>query len=419
MTVLHYFELTKQKTILSNQQPARMKITIVSLIAIFVVTGCSKSGSTPVTPTPTVPSATINDVAQERTTSTSTFTFKVVLSQAATKDATVKYTTVAGTALENTDFAPATGTLTITAGSLSATAQVQVTGDSLRKADQVFYLQLSNAQNCTLAGTKATGTIINQNLLYYPVDNAGYSTPTNYSGYTLAWSDDFTGNAVNSNNWGFESGNNNGWGNHEMENYTDRTQNAFVTQGNLIIEARQESYGGNSYTSARMITKNKQSFKYGRIDIRAKLPSGKGVWPALWLLGSNIDQVGWPACGEIDLMELLGQESNKVYGTLHWGSSVATHTSKGTNYILPTGSFDQQFHVFSLLWGTDSLKMLVDDHQYFAVADNDIGPVSPFDSNFFLIFNIAVGGDWPGAPDGTTKFPQRMAVDYVRVFQKQ
>ena len=166
-----------------------------------------------------------------------------------------------------------------------------------------------------------------------------------------------------------------------------------------------------------MITKGKQSIKYGRIDIRAKLQKGKGVWPALWLLGDNIDAVSWSACGEIDMMELLGHEPNKVYGTLHWGANVASHSSKGGNYVMTTGSFDQQFHVFSLIWTADSLNILVDDKKYFGMAQNDAAPTSPFNNKFFLIFNIAVGGDWPGAPDGTAKFPQRMVVDYVRVFQ--
>jgi len=395
-----------------------MKITDISLAVVLIsciFTACSKSGSSA---PPVVPSAAISDVTQDRSTSNSTFQFTVSLDKAATQNVTVQYTTVDGTAIQNKDYQAASGTVTIAAGQLSASISVQVTGDSLRQADQLFYVQLSNPQNCTLAVNKGTGTIVNANGLYFPVDNAGYTTPNTYAGYTLAWSDEFTGNTINTNNWGFESGNNNGWGNNELENYTNRTQNAFVSQGNLIIEARQEAYGGNNYTSARMITEGKQSFKYGRVDIRAKTPAGKGIWPALWLLGDNINSVGWPTCGEIDLMELLGQQPNTVYGTLHWGASAANALQKGTNYVLGSGSFDQQFHVYSLLWAQDSVKMLIDDHQYFSSTSQDIAGTDPFNNNFFLIFNIAVGGNWPGAPDGTTTFPQRMVVDYVRVFQK-
>jgi beta-glucanase (GH16 family) len=231
------------------------------------------------------------------------------------------------------------------------------------------------------------------------------------------WSDEFNGNIVNSANWSFESGNNNGWGNSELENYTNRPQNAFVSQGNLIIEAREEYYQGNNYTSARMITKGKQVFTFGRIDIRAKLPKGKGIWPALWLLGSNIDAVGWPACGEIDMMELLGQEPNKMYGTLHWGADFASHASKGSNYTLNSGSFDEEFHVYSMVWKQDSIKMFVDDIAFFSGGKTDVAGDYPFNKDFFFIFNIAVGGNFPGNPDGTTSFPQRMVIDYIRVFQ--
>ena len=253
--------------------------------------------------------------------------------------------------------------------------------------------------------------------MYFPVDNTGYTTADSYPGYTLAWADEFDGNTVNTSNWTYEQGGN-GWGNNELENYTDRKQNSFISNGNLIIEARSESYNGGQYTSARMITKNKKTFTYGRVDIRAKLPKTKGIWPALWMLGNNIDAVGWPACGEIDIMELLGQEPSKMYNTIHYGSSAATHGSYGTNYSLTGESFDEKFHVFSMDWKEDSIKMFVDDNQVFACNKSVVGQPYPFNSDFFFIFNIAVGGNWPGSPDGSTVFPQRMIVDYIRVFQK-
>ncbi|HWB28444.1 MAG TPA: family 16 glycosylhydrolase [Chitinophagaceae bacterium] len=396
-----------------------MKLSNFYLTAIIILSSCSKSGSsgTDTGGGSSTPSVTISDVSQDRSTSSSTFHFSVSLSKAASQAVTVHYATADGTAIKNTDYTPATGTLTIATGKLSGTIDVEVTGDSTRKDDQAFYVALSDPQNCKLGNTKATGTIINANGLYFPVDNTGYSTPDHYPGYTLTWSDEFNGNSINTNNWGFESGNNSGWGNHELEYYTGRPENAFVSGGNLIIEARTEPYNGAGYTSARMITKTKQSFQFGRIDIRAKLPKGKGVWPALWMLGDNIDAVSWPACGEIDMMEELGQQPNTVYGTLHWGLTSASHQSKGTNYILNSGSFDQQFHVYSMVWAQDTIKLLVDDHQYLTVNAQDVAPSYPFNNKFFFIFNVAVGGDWPGTPDGTTVFPQRMIVDYVRVFQ--
>ena len=167
-----------------------------------------------------------------------------------------------------------------------------------------------------------------------------------------------------------------------------------------------------------MITKNKQVFTYGRIDIRAKVPTGKGIWPALWMLGNNIDQAGWPACGEMDIMELVGQEPNKVHGTLHWGANTTLHASKEAGYVLPSGTFDQQFHVFSMVWIKDQVQIYIDDILYNTITtSNTAGSNYPFNSNFFFIFNVAVGGTWPGPPDANTVFPQRMIVDYVRVFQ--
>lgn len=399
-----------------------MNYLLKSLIPFFLITvivslaSCSKSGGDS-NPSSSTPSASINNITNERSSASSVFEFQVTLNAAATSDVSINYTTVDGTAKKGTDYTETSGTLTIPAGSTKATIDVTVTGDSLRKPNQAFYVQLDAPKNCTLKNNKGTATIVNENGLYLPVENAGYTTPDSYPGYTLAWSDEFNGNSVNPANWTYEQGGN-GWGNNELENYTDRKQNSFVSNGNLIIEARAETYSSSQYTSARMITKNKKIFKYGRVDIRAKLPKTKGIWPALWMLGNNIDAVGWPACGEIDIMELIGQEPSKMYTTLHYGSSVATHASYGTNYSLTGEGFDEKFHVFSIEWQQDTIKMYVDDNQVFACNKSVVGVPYPFNDDFFFIFNIAVGGNWPGSPDGSTIFPQRMFVDYIRVFQK-
>jgi beta-glucanase (GH16 family) len=202
-----------------------------------------------------------------------------------------------------------------------------------------------------------------------------------------------------------------------LQYYTSSIKNSFIADGYLIIEARSENYGSNKYTSARIISKDKRTFTYGRIDIRAKLPKGKGIWPALWMLGNNISQLNWPACGEIDIMELLGHESNKVYGTMHWGAAGGPSTHIGSSYSLNSGDYSSGFHVFSLLWEVDKLTFLVDDIIYFTGTKAEVTGDYPFDKPFFFIMNIAVGGNWPGNPDASTTFPQRMVVDYVRVFQ--
>jgi beta-glucanase (GH16 family) len=365
-----------------------------------------------------LPQASIGDVSKERGLTNATYRFQVSLSANATTDVSIHYATVASTAEEGTDFVPASGTLTIPAGSTQGFIDVTVTGDSLRGTNQYFGVKLDQPKGCTLKDDQGVGIIINENGLYLPTDDAGYSTPASRPSYTLVWSDEFNGTAVNTANWTHERGNNNGWGNNELQNYTDRTQNSFVSNGNLIIEARSESLGGSNYTSARMVTKQKRSFMFGRIDIRAKLPKTKGIWPALWMLGSNIDAVNWPACGEIDIMELLGQEPSKVHQTVHWGSDWTTHEYEGSSYTLTGEGFDEKFHVFSLDWEEDKIKLMVDEQEVFSPTRATLGEPYPFNKEFFFIFNIAVGGNWPGAPDGTTQFPQRMFVDYVRVFQK-
>ncbi len=387
------------------------KIHQYLFLSVVIFFGCGK------TEEPTLPEASVSGVSQSRTTTNSTMIFKVVLNKAASQDITINYTTNGVTAIVDKDFISKSGVLTIANGASSGTIEVTLIGGNERKEEQTFELNFDTPKNCTLINTKAVGKILNDSGIIFATDNAGYSTPTLYPNYKLTWSDEFTGASINNDTWIFEKGNNNGWGNHELENYTERSENAFVSNGNLIIEARQESYNGSNYTSARMVTKGRKSFTYGRIDIRAKLPKGKGIWPALWMLGSNIDQVNWPVCGEIDIMELLGQEPAKIYGTLHYGNSGGAHSQKGTTYNLGSGSFDQQFHVFSLVWTKDVLKILVDDSEYLSASSSSLSGKYPFDNPFFFIFNVAVGGDFPGNPDATTTYPQRMIVDYVRVFQ--
>src|SRR5215217_5230925 len=192
-------------------------------------------------------------------------------------------------------------------------------------------------------GASSTPVPVSADSLTYSSDNTGYSTPLKYQGYRLVWHDEFEASEIDTTSWVFENGNGpGGWGNNELEYYTDSRTNAFTDNGTLVLEARKEEKNGFQYTSARMITKGKRAFTYGRVDIRAKLPSGKGLWPALWMLGQNVDTVGWPVCGEIDIMELLGNQPNKVYGTLHWGAHWTKHQSMGRSYSF-FESFSDQF----------------------------------------------------------------------------
>ena len=245
------------------------------------------------------------------------------------------------------------------------------------------------------------------------VNNTGYTTPLNYPNYSLVWQDEFNGTSLSS-DWIHEIGNGSwGWGNNELQYY--RQQNTSVENGYLTIRAKQEYYGGFNYTSSRIKTQGNIFHTYGRIDIRAKLPYGQGLWPALWMLGENFSSTGWPSCGEIDIMEMIGGNGwndRTVHGTVHWEDN--GHASYGGHNTLSSGKLADEFHVFSIIWTPSSIKWLRDDIQYHVI---DINNLSAFHNNFFFIFNVAVGGNWPGSPDASTIFPQTMIVDYVRVFQ--
>lgn len=248
------------------------------------------------------------------------------------------------------------------------------------------------------------------------IPTSGTTSPNSYPGMSLVWEDDFQGSSLNTSNWSFEIGRgNNGWGNNELQYY--RRENTSLQDGHLIITAKKENFEGAAYTSSRLVTMNKQDFRYGRIDIRAAMPRGQGLWPALWMLGSNFSEVGWPNCGEIDIMEMIGGNGreNTVHGTVHWDNN-GSRAQFGGEKRISTGTLADQFHVYSIVWDATSIKWLINDEQYHEIDTTPAG-LDEFRRKFFFIFNVAVGGDWPGSPNTTTTFPQHMIVDYVRVFQ--
>lgn len=369
-------------------------------------------------PIPELPKLSIGSATLFEGNENQIFRFQVSVSAATEEVIRVDFSTVEVTAQEGADFERTAGTLSIEAGERTAFIDVPILTDSLKEADEEFKVLLSSAVNAVILNGEGLGTIRNDdNYVFIPED--GYITPESYTGYSLVWQDEFNGTELNTADWTRETGGH-GWGNEELQYHTNRTDNAYLSDGSLIIEAKKENYNGSGYTSARLITENKQTFAFGRIDIRAILPEGQGIWPALWMLGTNIRDIGWPACGEIDIMELVGHEPSTVHGTAHWGPQNQGYSHyKGEGYQLNGGEkFSEKYHVFSLIWEPNSIKWLVDDNEYFQITPSDVDGNYPFNSDFFFIFNIAVGGRWPGSPDATTQFPQRMYVDYVRVFQR-
>lgn len=245
---------------------------------------------------------------------------------------------------------------------------------------------------------------------------SGYISPLSYPNYTLVWSDEFNGSGLSS-DWTYDLGTGSwGWGNNELQYY--KQDNAVVADGILTITAKNETFNTSNYTSSRLKTQGLKSWKYGRIDVRAALPYGQGLWPAIWMLGDNINSAGWPACGEIDIMELIGgagANDRTVHGTVHWSNS-GSHAQYGGSKTLASGKFADNFHVFSIVWDANSIHWLLDNVEYHSI-DTSPAEMSEFREKFFIILNVAVGGNWPGSPDATTTFPQKMFVDYVRVFQ--
>ena len=271
-------------------------------------------------------------------------------------------------------------------------------------------------------------------------------------GWKQVWSDEFDSKDIDRTKWDFDTGNGfydydanqwiRGWGNDELQYYTRKPDNAFVKDGMLHIRARKESRHGCGYTSARLKTRKRDGSplfrqKYGRFEFRAKLPTGKGVWPALWMLPQEEKYGGWPASGEIDVMEARGQEPTKVLGTLHFGSRWPAKAHVSEEYVLPHAGTIADFHVYAVEWEPGEVRWSVDGHQYAAQSfwwssakadgaagadpekEADLYPwPAPFDQPFFLVMNVAVGGEFLGKPDPTTVFPAEMLVDYVRVYEQ-
>ncbi len=247
------------------------------------------------------------------------------------------------------------------------------------------------------------------------------------SQWKLTWSDEFLGqdnSLPDASKWSVEVGGR--WANNELQAYTNRPQNIHLENGNLVITATKEQYTGadgvsRAYMSARINTHGKFSQEYGRFEARIKLPQGRGMWPAFWLLGDDEKTSGWPKCGEIDIMENIGHDMSKVYGTLH-GPGYSGGNGIGANYTLPNQKkFSDDFHVFAVEWEPAVIRFYVDGNLYETrtPADLPAGTKWVFDHPFFIILNLAVGGDWPGPPDATTQFPQSMLADYVRVYERK
>lgn len=260
----------------------------------------------------------------------------------------------------------------------------------------------------------------------------GFVCPTaraaNPAEWRLIWSDEFNGRrgpTLDSKKWSFDVGGG-GWGNNELESYTNRSVNAKVQDGVLVIRVLKETFTGpdnvtRNYTSARILTKNKFTQTYGRFEARIKLPYGQGIWPAFWMLGYDLDTAGWPSCGEIDIMEYIGREPSLIHGTIHGPGYSGAKGITASYKLSQLKESPDDYHTFAVEWEPGVIRFYVDKQLYKTrtPADLPAGKAWVFNHPFFLVINVAVGGDFPGNPDATTAFPQVMKVDYVRVYQRK
>jgi beta-glucanase (GH16 family) len=399
----------------------KVRVSIIAMMfASVLVFSCNK-GNGPGVGAGQLPGASIADInSSEGNAATKPFVFEVTLSKSHSAPVSVSYKTINGTAKSGEDYTSAEGTVTIQPGVTKAAISINVIGDEIREGEETFMIRLSNPTNCFLTRETAVATVTNDDTKI-AITNNGFDAPSSYAGYTLKWNDEFNGTVLDQTDWSYEVGdgcpNLCGWGNNELQYYTPGTDNLFFQDGKMIIEAKQQSIGTRNYTSARIKTQGKKSFKFARIDIRAKLPIGKGIWPAVWMLPQNNVYGTWPKSGELDILEYLGHEPGKVHGTLHFGPGPGS-TQITKSLTLNTGTFNDEFHVFSIEWKQDQIQWLVDGNVYSTATKAAFGTNNyPFNEEFYLLLNMAVGGQWPGNPDATTSFPQWFIIDYVRVYQ--
>jgi len=258
-----------------------------------------------------------------------------------------------------------------------------------------------------------------------PSSTPATSTPS--TAWSLVWSDEFNGangTAPDPTKWSFETGGS-VFGNNELEYYTSRTENVHQDSGNLVITARQEIFTGpdnatRNFTSARLKTATHFAQQYGRFEARIKIPAGQGIWPAFWMLGDNIGQVGWPTCGEIDIMENIGREPSTVHGSLHGPGYSGANPLSGSFTLPGSQRFADDFHIFSVEWEPGAIRFYVDGNLFETQTPANLpsGTQWAYDHPFFLLLNVAVGGNWPGNPDQSSVFPQTMLIDYVRVYTR-
>lgn len=380
---------------------------VLALFAISLFSSCKKDEQEE---EPQITGLWLNDLAVAEGNTNNLKQLSVRIDGSVAKTSSVAYVIKEGSAKFNTDIQAGSGSISIEPGQANFSIPIQLIGDTFLEISESFTIELTlDGKTYTLEPLVMDDDTIES----ISEDSDGFFTDEEHPSMQLVWQDEFGGSTLNPDYWSYELGNGCsvgicGWGNNELETYTNNEANVKLESDKLIITAINT---GGSYTSARIKTQAKIKPRYGRIDVRAKLPKGQGIWPAIWMLGENITTVNWPACGEIDIMELVGHEPAKSHGTVHFDQGGYKSSTGSTS--LASGDFSDSFHVFSLVWEQNKITWYVDNKSFKTFNHTE----SEFNQPFFFIMNVAVGGNWPGSPNETTIFPQRMEVDYIRVFQ--
>ena len=396
-----------------------MKYVYLLIVLLLIVSCGDDEGTgptTPVEPMEDLPRLRVSNMQTLET--TPSLTIRVSLNEATTDPIEVRYELVGETAEPGVDFVGANSSVTIEPNTNSANIILELLDDDIKEVDETIMLRILSAEGAEVVTDEVRIRVLDNDRSV--LTDEGYITSDEQFGYGMAWQDEFNGSEIDEASFNFEIGdgcpNLCGWGNNELQLYTDEPSNVFLENGSLVIRATRET--SRDFRSARITTKDKRSFKYGRIDVRAKITRGQGMWPAIWMLGQNIDDVGWPASGEIDIMENVGHLAATSHGTAHWGPRGRGYSTFDGSSLTIDEDFAERFHVFSLVWEQDLIEWYIDETKFFTLTPaNTNGETWRFNEEFFFIFNVAVGGNWPGNPDSTTEFPQEMDIDYIRVFQ--
>ena len=394
---------------------------IYLLVALLLIVSCGDDGTggptgPTVEPMDDLPMLRISDM--QALESTPRLTLRLALNEVTIEPIEVSYELVGETAEPGVDFVGANATVTIESNTNSADIILELLDDEIKEVDETIMLRILSADGAEIVNAEARIRVLDNDSAV--LTEEGYRTSEEQFGYNLSWQDEFDGGVIDENSYNFEMGdgcpNLCGWGNNELQIYTNEPDNAAIENGALVLRATSNPPG--NFESARITTKDKRFFQYGRVDIRAKITRGQGMWPALWMLGQNIDEVGWPACGEVDIMENVGHEAATSHGTAHWGPQGRGFSTFLGSEISLDEDLAERFHVFSIVWEQDLIEWYLDETKFFTLTPaNARNEAWRFNNEFFFIFNVAVGGNWPGPPDATTEFPQQMEIDYIRVFQ--